>query len=362
MYQYDDATVVAGLPTPAVPGTPGYFTNGNPAIALPATILSADFMNMLMMENLNILIAAGITPSKTVYTQVRDAIDALIESRSGNYALDTGIANAYVIALSPTLTAYTNGLVIRFRATHANTGASTVNAGGGVVSLLNDAGSALLSGDVPLNSVVNAVYDSTAAAFLINSLVPSQAMSQTAADARYGQLAIANTWTQPQTVGNATASGHAINAGQLAAFALIQDVKANGINGGASVVGNQVRTLNTIQYNNITGLSLSANQITLPAGNYWIEAHVPCVAAGFVQAWLANVTDITIPLVGSSLDDPSNATSVSIIKGRISISATKAFQIVMYTSFAQATDGLGAAAFAGNNEIYTMIEITQLPV
>ena len=187
-------------------------------------------------------------------------------------------------------------------------------------------------------------------------------ITQAFGDGRYGQLAIANTWTQPQTVGNATASGHAINAGQFTAFALIQDVKANGINGGASIVGTQVRTLNTIQYGNLPGVVLSANQITLPAGNYWIEAQVPVLNSGAVQAWLANVTDSTIALIGSSLDSAANATVYSLISGRINIVVTKVFQIVMYCSAALAANGLGSAATAGNNELYTMIKIAQLPV
>jgi hypothetical protein len=77
MYLYDDPTCVATLPTPGAAGTPGYFTNGSPAGGQPATILSADFMNMLMEELLNVVTAAGLTPSKTNYTQVLTAIRTL---------------------------------------------------------------------------------------------------------------------------------------------------------------------------------------------------------------------------------------------------------------------------------------------
>lgn len=74
MYQYDDPTVLPTLPTPAAPGTAGFFTDGNPGAALPATILRSDFMNMLMMELLNVVEASGQVPSKTTYNQVLTAL------------------------------------------------------------------------------------------------------------------------------------------------------------------------------------------------------------------------------------------------------------------------------------------------
>ncbi|NVI06345.1 hypothetical protein [Paraburkholderia youngii] len=60
MYQYDDPTVVSTLPTPAAAGTAGYFTDGNPASGAPATIMRSDFMNMIMMELLNVVQAGGL--------------------------------------------------------------------------------------------------------------------------------------------------------------------------------------------------------------------------------------------------------------------------------------------------------------
>lgn len=78
MFQTDQSTAAASLPTPAAAGTPGYFTNGNPGTGVAATILDADFMNMVMLELTNIVTAGGLTPSKTTYTQVRDAVKAMV--------------------------------------------------------------------------------------------------------------------------------------------------------------------------------------------------------------------------------------------------------------------------------------------
>ncbi len=81
MFLTDDPTAVSTLPTPGTPGTPGYFTDGNPGSGVPATILQADFMNMIMMELQNIILAASLTPSKTTFNQVLQALPAALASR-----------------------------------------------------------------------------------------------------------------------------------------------------------------------------------------------------------------------------------------------------------------------------------------
>jgi hypothetical protein len=78
MFRIDDPTAVGVLPTPAAPGTQGYFSPGDPGAAEEATIVTADFLNMVMLELINVLVAAGITPSKTTYDQLTTAINALI--------------------------------------------------------------------------------------------------------------------------------------------------------------------------------------------------------------------------------------------------------------------------------------------
>ncbi len=92
MYQYDDPTVASTLPAPAAPGTAGYFTDGDPVTATPATALRSDFMNMIMMELLNVVQGGGLTPSKTTYTQVLTAIENLIQAAvAANTAIARGM-------------------------------------------------------------------------------------------------------------------------------------------------------------------------------------------------------------------------------------------------------------------------------
>ncbi|NNM68926.1 MAG: hypothetical protein HKM00_02970 [Gallionella sp.] len=189
MFRIDDPSAAITLPTPEAAGAEGYWTEGNPVTNTPATLERASWFNMVQEELRNIVLAGGGVPSKTTYNQVLLSIENLIEVRAGNYVLDTGVANAYVIALNPAIAAYTNGMVVRARVANANTGASTLNAGGGVVPLVNDVGSPLASGDLPAGSVFAAAYDSALNKFLITSLVPSQAITQAQADARYTPIA-----------------------------------------------------------------------------------------------------------------------------------------------------------------------------
>jgi hypothetical protein len=152
----------------------GYFTDGSVAGGIDPTVLPAEFLNAVMLELLGVVAAGGLAPAKGSNGQVLLAIQNLIEARSGNYALDTGVAGAYVIALNPAVVAYPNGLQVRFRATHPNAGACTLNAGGGVRPLLREDGTPTQQGDIPNNSVVSATYDQPANAFLLNSIVASQ--------------------------------------------------------------------------------------------------------------------------------------------------------------------------------------------
>jgi hypothetical protein len=77
MFQTDQASAVLTLPAPVAAGTQGYFTNGNPVTGIAPTILDADFMNMVMLEIINVVTAAGLTPSKTTYNQLLTAIRAV---------------------------------------------------------------------------------------------------------------------------------------------------------------------------------------------------------------------------------------------------------------------------------------------
>ncbi|MFA7399233.1 MAG: hypothetical protein WCZ98_02015 [Sideroxydans sp.] len=159
------------------------FRDGDIALGINPTELSADQQNALQEELAGVIEAAGLMLSKANNAQLVEAIKRLIDAQSGNYALDTGAANAYVVALDPAIVAYADGMTVRVKAVNANTGASTLNAGGGAKSLVSDTGAALAAGDIPAASIFTATYILAADKFYVTSMVQSQG------DARYAKLA-----------------------------------------------------------------------------------------------------------------------------------------------------------------------------
>jgi hypothetical protein len=97
MFQIDTSTAAAVEPTPAPAGTPGYFTDGNPATNTPATIVPADWFNQITDELLNVLSAAGITPSKSTRNQVATAISKLVSADiAATFGVYAGNPNGHV--------------------------------------------------------------------------------------------------------------------------------------------------------------------------------------------------------------------------------------------------------------------------
>ena len=115
-----------------------------------------------------------------------------IQTLASSYGVDTGTANNYVVALTPALTAYVDGMKVRFKAGHANTGASTLNAGPSALPILSTGGTTLGSGVIVAGQDYEVIYSSAASSWLL--------LAQTG-----GQF----------VVPTATISGAAVNLAQL---------------------------------------------------------------------------------------------------------------------------------------------------
>lgn len=85
MYLPDVATAVTVRPTATAPGPNpgGWFSDGNPALAIPRTILNAEILNMVVAELANAVTGTGQTLSKTNSGQLLAAIGGM----SGRQAL-----------------------------------------------------------------------------------------------------------------------------------------------------------------------------------------------------------------------------------------------------------------------------------
>lgn len=114
------------------------------------------------------LAALGGVTSATVASMIGAAIN--------NYVLDTGTADAYVVALSPPITSYTNGLTVKVKITGGTniTTTPTLDAGGGAKTIVNNAGGALKASDILNNSVITVTYDASSTHWYLSELVLSQ--------------------------------------------------------------------------------------------------------------------------------------------------------------------------------------------
>lgn len=79
-----------------------------------------------------------------------------------NYVADSGAANTYVTTLAPVPASLVAGFEVNFKATNANTGASTLNVNGlGAVNILKNGVTALVANDIKAGQLVSVKYDGT---------------------------------------------------------------------------------------------------------------------------------------------------------------------------------------------------------
>lgn len=154
MFQYDDPTVAATLPTPAAAGTAGYFTNGSAGSGTPATILTADFMNAVMLELLNVVTASGATPSKTSQSQILTAMKSMFSPAVGtvrNLVMSITAASATATLTADEITVETalGGTPFKLASFNKTINLATTGAGG------MDTGTAPVTGYVALYAIYN---------------------------------------------------------------------------------------------------------------------------------------------------------------------------------------------------------------
>lgn len=151
-----------------------------------------------------------------------------------NYVADTGAANAYVVTCPANITAtLAAGLRVQFKATNANTGASTLNVNAtGVKNILNIDGSTLSSGQIPLNGIVDVIYDGTQ--YLLLATPPNGQFRSMQVYTATG----ANTWTKPaglKRIKVTVVGGGGGGGGSIATGAAEWSVGAGGGGGGCSI-------------------------------------------------------------------------------------------------------------------------------
>lgn len=138
----------------------GLFSDGTAAAGyLDGTVVIAKWLNDLQEEVSSFIEAMGIVLDGTKRDQLATAIAMLMQKQTPVYAIDTGAANSYVVNYTPSIAGLVDGMVVRFKAKTANTGASTLNVDGhGALPLLGGAHSALQGGEISANGKCQAVW------------------------------------------------------------------------------------------------------------------------------------------------------------------------------------------------------------
>lgn len=157
MFRIDTTTAAGTLPTPSSAGTPGFFTNGNPALGVPATVVDQDWFNRIQEEMMSLLTSSSITPVKSNYTQVMQAI------LSAGLIFDAGVVNALVANPNVPLTSLVVGTHLTLVPLNTNTGTSTINVSSlGALAVLRPDGSVVQPGDLKANQRIPIIYDGSA--------------------------------------------------------------------------------------------------------------------------------------------------------------------------------------------------------
>jgi hypothetical protein len=207
--------------------------------------VSADEWNQFV-EFTNLFNGTGQTPSSGNLQQA--GISAARYSSGGQFFTDSGTANAYVLSSVSPFQApvasgltYFNGMMIRFRAGNANTGASTVNVNGaGVVNLKKEDGTTdLTAGDIQTNSDVQFRYNGTAFARISGtSTITSRGFSYFPKP-----ITIVNNATTPNTDIDFSAGNYNFSdgSGQAVATAMTKRLQSSG-SWSAGAAGNMLLT------------------------------------------------------------------------------------------------------------------------
>ncbi len=175
------------------------------------------------------------------------------------YGVDSGSANTYVVTLTPSITTYTDGMPVLFKANASNTGISTLNVNGiGAVPIYKDKSTELEADDILASQLVLVVYDTSQSAFQMIS-TPSKDVSYSEA------VAIAESYA---------------SSGIFPKFL----VHKNGSN--QSIPGSAITkiTWNAETRDTNNNFDLTNNQFKpTVAGDYYLHAHLTATAAYAVE-------------------------------------------------------------------------------
>ena len=143
---------------------------------------------------------------------------------------------------------------------------------------------------------------------------------------------------------------------------ILRDEKANNTAGGIFTSGSwRTRILNDVILNTIAGASLSSSQITLPVGLYLIKASAPAFNVDRHKIKLANITDTSDELIGTSeYNVNAHAQTVSLMDGFIELTGEKVLELQHIAFQTSTPSGFGIASNFSVVEVYSTITIEKI--
>lgn len=147
-------------------------------------------------------------------------------------------------------------------------------------------------------------------------------------------------------------------------FAYFEDQKAASTAGGAAGGGYATRTLNTEVFNNIPGVSLSSNQVSLPAGTYLIEASTPAHRVNSHKCRIYNASTTGVLAYGTSEFAAVGSGSIVVTRStaitRVTLASTTLIEVQHDVENATNSSDYGVSANMTGVEVYTTLKIWKL--
>ena len=144
-------------------------------------------------------------------------------------------------------------------------------------------------------------------------------------------------------------------------YLIYRDEKGSGTNGGTFTLGAwRTRTLNTEVLDTGGHGTLAANQVTLAAGTYIIEASAPAHDTDSHQIRWYNVTDAAEECAGTSeYSGRSEVVTRSVITDTFTITSSKAFRLEHRAQTTQLNTGFGIAC-GWTTEVFAEVKLTKI--
>lgn len=134
----------------------GAYVNGNPAVGLTGFIPPAESVEHKMREIVSLIRNSGFLPDGRLLNQMTQSV----RCQWLNFSVDTGVADALIVAYEPALKSLPTGLPLRVRVAEDNTGPTTITVDGiGPIFVLRATGSNLVAGDLRAGEIAEMIFD-----------------------------------------------------------------------------------------------------------------------------------------------------------------------------------------------------------